>query len=745
MPNWTLNAFPLADLGLTLAAGSFRVQSVSTMTLERAADFDATEILSYGAPVILACGDTPYFQGKVVSVPKYASGGAEGQVIEIADAWNDLDETIYQEEWNTGTASVWQPRAVLGLGKIDTVWAYLTVAQQVRKIIEYAIDQGVTLQVGSIPTGERLLPTEVSNISCAEAIQMALKFHPDWIPWIDHSTTPPTFNVTPIGSATGTSFAVDGTGPVIDFELTARNDLLPESVRIVYETADEIDAEVYRKVYVDKYPAAGPDGGPQVLTATIPLAGMSAQVQKARLKTTTLPYSQETAKPWLKEKIPALADIADEDLKVLKWSLELVPEDDEDFPPPVSPQAERMALTDISQATHELVAGTMEDWMRRRVGPVRVKFELAVRPSVPEALRDMVKALPKEVIVTGTNAITKTYKTLSHWSAAEDVPTGIAQAVYTALHAAMPYQGRVTIAAKELPLVPYHGRVVSLPPTWAGIACPVHSVDWDVGSGTATLGFGPAPHLAPADFLEMQRILRARPVTWWSFAERDSSQIGDEDGPSAHGDTVSGINTSNPPPPLMIEPSEQFGVSVPFKDDETNTWHVRAEGGWVLGLNPEPGAGSVTVYEEVTPLTNQTIVNGSGLWVKVTTNKQDLVTAAELYYATSSPNSTHAQPDPGGNAGEYYYHICSFVTVDGNLEIATDRGHLGGPIIHRPGRNDRNLKITIKHFIEDTGTLEPNGDDTYLFWRQGLYVGTTDPGDGATQDEVTITESLPES
>jgi hypothetical protein len=741
MITWTLNDSSLETLGLTLAAGNFRVQAVSTMTLQRACNFDATEALSYGTAAILALDGTPYFQGKVVSVPKFGSGSDEGQVIEIADAWTDLEETIYQEEWATGITAVLQPRAVLGMGKIDAVWTYLTVAQQVKKILDYAISQGVNLAVGTIPTGERLLPTEVSNISCAEAVQMALKFHPDWIPWIDHSTTPPTFNVTPIGTATGAAFSVDGTGPVIDFELTARSDLLPESVRIVYETANEIDAEVYRKVYVDKYPADGPDGGPQVLTATIPLAGMSAQVQKSRIQTRTLPTSQATAKPWLKEKFPAIAAVADEDLFVKVWSLELVTEDDEDFPPPVSPQAERMAFTNVSQATHELVRGTMEDWMRRKVGPVRVYFELACRPSVPQALRDIVKTLPPAVIITGTNATTKTFKTLSHWSAAEEVPTGSAQAIYTAIHAAMPYQGSVTIAAEELPPVPYHGRVISLPPTWPGIACPVHSVDWDVASGTARLSFGPAPHLAPADFLEMQRILRARPVTWWSFAERDSSQIGDEDGPSAHGDTVTGHDIPKTEPSAPVPPAEQFEVSTPFADTVAETWHVRAEGGWVLGLNPEIGAGSVTVYLEVSALSNQTIVTGSGLWVKVTTDKMDLPTAAVWHYATTAPDSTHAQPDPSGQNGEYFYHVCSFVTVGDNVVIQTGRGHLGGPIIHRPARNNRNLDLTIHNFWENSdgyltqAYLDSEDLTKVLSWRQGLYVGF-DAGAADNLDEA---------
>lgn len=121
MITWTINDVSLESLGLRVAAGNFRVQAVSTMTLERSSDYDAENLFSYGAAVTLKRDGFPYFQGKVASTPKYASGAAEGQSIEIADAWDDLEETIYQEEWQTGGTAILQPRAVLGLGKIDGV------------------------------------------------------------------------------------------------------------------------------------------------------------------------------------------------------------------------------------------------------------------------------------------------------------------------------------------------------------------------------------------------------------------------------------------------------------------------------------------------------------------------------------------------------------------------------------------------------------------------------------------------
>lgn len=734
--HWTLNNRPLSSWGLRIIAGNFRAQGVSTMTLERAVEYDAPSILPYGTPVILARNSVPYFQGRVASVPKYASGSEEGQTIEVADAWDELEKTIYQETWAAGASgTVMQPRSVLGIGKVSGAWANLNVGQQITAVVAYAIAQGLALQMGSVPSGERLLPHEVSNISCAEAIQMALKYHPDWIPWIDHSTTPPTLNVTPIGTATAASFPLDGTGEVIAFEVTSREDLLPASVRIVYESADELAGDVYRKIVVDKYPPSGPDGGPQVLTATIPLEGMRAQIQKSRIQTRALPGTAATAKAWLKKKFPQIAAIADADLHVATWSLELVSEDDGDFPQPVSPQAPRLKLEHLSQATHELVRGTLEDWMRRRSGPVRVYFELTGNPSLSDAQLELLRRLPASIIVTGTNAVTKTYKSISSWSAAESTPVGIAQAVYTALHASMPYQGSVTVAADEIPSVPYHGRVVCLPPTWASMAAPVHSVDWDVGSGTMRLGFGPAPHLAPADFLEMQRIMRARPVTWWTFEERGASALGAESGPSASGDTVGGFEAARAEPEAKRPPPAQFEVSAPFYDPAGGTWKARVYGGWVLTINPTPGTvmGYVAVAQD-----SPTIGVSHKVYCKVTTDKNDLVTSALIHTSASVPTDAHAQPDPGGSTGTYHYLLASFKSGVGGV-VEVDKVYHQGPIIHRPARNNRNLKLIVHQLYEDCGILASVGSPETAYWRRGLYVGKNDPADGATQDILELT------
>ncbi len=404
---------------------------------------------------------------------------------------------------------------------------------------------GVDLQVGTLPTGVNFIPSEYVDMVTSEVIMLSLKQHPDWIPWIDHSTTPPTFNVTKVGDMSAVSLNVNGGDPVLNFNVIQRDDLLPESVRIVYEYASQFDSEVYRNIVIDKYPADGPDAGPGVLQASVPLSGTQMQIQKSRVQTRLLPTSQETAKEWLKLKFPYLRNVRDTVFNVTEWSKELVV-DDEEHPEPINPNATRITVDDADDLHRELIRGSIEDWMQRKVGEVLIKaaIEPTGSPTIEEIEAINIGVPP--IKVTATNALTKVYKGITQWTPAAEPPSGIAEQTYRAIYASMPHQGTLTLLEQEVGTSTYHGRKLNLTGgyiTWASMNAPIHSVDFDIEAGTTTLSFGPVPHLAPADFIEMERMLRYRPITWWTFEERASKLIGAEGSASAKGDTVDGYDT----------------------------------------------------------------------------------------------------------------------------------------------------------------------------------------------------------
>jgi hypothetical protein len=552
---WKINGATLDSLGLRMVGGNLRTHGASTMSFERDAAFDAAEAsgLAYDDNVILTWqteGDlvnppTQFFQGKVVTVPKYGTINDEGQVIVVEDVWGQLERTVYQESWNYGSTSVMIPKAVFGL---DYTGDPVTVDTVIANVIAYAESVGINISAGTLPGGEIPVPFALDNVMCSEVIMAALRLHPDWMPWIDHTTTPPTLNVTPIATATELTYAVNGSAEIPDFSVIKRDDLLPASVRIFYDFAASEDVggvpEIQRKGVVDKYPTGGPDSGPRVLSAIIPLQGMQMQIQKSRVQTRVIPTgpAAEGVKEYIQKKWLHLKDVDPDHFTVDGFELFLAA-DTEAHPDPISARAPRLVPTTVSEIPRELVRGSIEDWMRKKVGRVNIQCGISAAAEATEAELGQIAKETPPISVIATNATTNLYKGITQWTAAEDVPVGIAQAVYQAIHSASQYQGSITVAADDIPTTRVIGKKLNLSggvTAWLTMGAPIHAMDWDVDKGTAKISFGPNPSLAPTDFLELQRIIRGREPTWMSSEERTSNQHGASASASAGGDTVTG-------------------------------------------------------------------------------------------------------------------------------------------------------------------------------------------------------------
>jgi hypothetical protein len=180
-------------------------------------------------------------------------------------------------------------------------------------------------------------------------------------------------------------------------------------------------------------------------------------------------------------------------------------------------------------------------------------------------------------------------------------------------------------------------------PEWETMNAPVHSVDFDEETGRMTLGFGPVPHLAPADFLEMQQILRFRPTRWWSFEERESNRIGGEFKPSAAGDTVGGYDV---PQTIFATPEAGTGASGAFFTLIVTDGDTYLQGGTVTaGSGTETAANIKVVDADTGPLHTA----GHHMWIESTGNgiTSDGVllpgfdlTAATIGYGASVPANT---------------------------------------------------------------------------------------------------------
>jgi hypothetical protein len=673
---WTVNGASLESKGLTLVGGGFRTQGTSFCLFDAALDIDAAQAFANEESVTLSRVQdgvsVPFFRGKIATITKAARPEYEGHAYALEDAWAQLETTIYMEPWLIGDGSYLAPRFVLGMIPDGDEFKRCTVGEQIEAAINFAAGEaGVDISMGSCPAGEILWPEEMRGVSVAEIIRIALKFHPDWIPWIDHSASPPTFNVTPISGMSAITLPVSG-GEVQGLSVVKRDDMIPVGVRIFYEFATIIDNEVFRNGVIDKYPGGAPDASPKMINATIELAGMQMQTQKSPVQVRAIPTSKDdvNVKAWLKEKFPHLVDIPDAAFKVKTFDRELVAESAE-HPDPINPRAERLSITDVDDLPNELIRGQINDWMRVRVGKIGIKIEIEKQGVWTAATEAQVKAFGKGVLniasMTATNAETKVYKGLSQWAAPEEVPAGIAQAVYNSFIAACKYEGSAKVTSQELPATRYYAKKVNVTggdAGWATMNAPVHSVDWDLGTGQSTIGFGPVPELAPQDFLELQRMIRQRGTKWWSTDERGSKKIGGDGVPSAAGDTIVGYDL----PETIFEPGEGDSGHSPFSLRDLRvdgaSYTVQVWPGWIREIvtsGAEGSDGSILhppkkdgAELSATPPPEFTMAFEDFLYVTYATDKAGNVKADPLpgfLVSAAEEKSIHYQPVDGDGAG----------------------------------------------------------------------------------------------
>ncbi|MGE9268376.1 MAG: hypothetical protein ACQKBY_09790 [Verrucomicrobiales bacterium] len=556
MSNWSISingaaAVPVASIGLSVASVEFVDQATSSAVLETGARVDSNGPLSAGDQVQLFRNSDRFFQGRVLAPSPSASPDSESISYEVLDVWDELERTLYQQTWKRAFASgeeaaeatYYSPRVTIGL---DPDGQRRGAGGTIRDALAFAAACGIDIAAGTIGNGVPLLPSEELSITIAEVLRRCMKWQPGSVMWIDHAPETPTLRVTPRGSLTELSYpAFDH--PVQSMSPRPRPDLVPTGVRILYESTHTVADDTWRTTHEDKYPGTTSPTDPYALQAVIPLRGLQAQIQKQEVKTRAIPNDDDTsgAKAYLKKKFADLAKIDDTKWSVSEWTRELVDEsEDDDDPGPVNPEAEPLNVGSADDLPRELVSGSITDWMRKSRGAVFIQATIN-----DDGLDEDDKALvfgpvserALNFTVNATDAVTKVYKGTSQWTAAEEIPGGLAQAIYSEL-SVTPWEGSHTMHADGVGTLPKLGTKLNLTggrSEWASMNARVYgiSIEVDDGSESVTISYGPSPHLSPQDLLEFQKMLR-QPVTWWTSQERTSAQHGAEGGASAHQDTI---------------------------------------------------------------------------------------------------------------------------------------------------------------------------------------------------------------
>lgn len=670
---------PLDYYKLTLIGGEFVQQGADSVELASARDYDADDVWAYEEAVTLYRDGVPYFYGEVTQTPRSGSAHHESHSYIITGPFRHFGRT-YHQTWAWGSGSMDTTQVVLGK---DELGADMTTMQTVEMIIDYVIAQGAPIQKGSISAGVQVWPVELKNVTCEEAMRTALRFHPQAQVWFDYSTSPPTINVQERADMTAVSLP-HADKPVASTNIVRRDDLVPECVAITYETSHQVDGEMYRALEQDIYPALKTGKELTALSALIPLEGMQQQTNKQRVKVEAIPESKADpgALEWIQEKIPDLKTWDGSKIEVSELVRTLVTEPGTE-PDPINPNAQLITPpADADDLPNELIEGSIEDWMRKKVGTVKVEVTVKWKDGVTwdadaEAVLGAFGQHTFEISVRATDAVTKLYKGVNFWKPADEAPTGIAQGVYENLSNPH-FQGSWAIIERDVGGTRYHGKKLNITggrAEWATMNAVIQSVSWDVASGATTISFGPPDHLGPQDLIELQRMMRTNPVTWWSVDERTSNRYSAEANAGTRGDVVGGYNMPKTTKGKTSPVSYGKSTLTPhhFERDETDIYVILNPCKMPMHVTPgasstadvKYGADSLDTYPRIPVSTSTT------LWAKWETTKNGAYKSdVEVMVTEPTGAKPHIPGSPSGSSQDGVYKQ-KIATV--NATIVSDK------------------------------------------------------------------------
>lgn len=537
--------------------------------------FDADPVAPVDASVTIRKDGVTIFQGLVSQIPRFASGSVEGQRYVVSNAWAQLDQLVYQQNWylqvdpehpSESLVGGLQSRVILFQGVNGSK---VSVGQQIADAIEYAASCGVAIQaapdlVGNFPMTPPF--DEGLDMMCGEVIKKALKWAPDAVTWFDYTTTPPTLHAARRAQLQAVSVSVVG-APLASLQLDPRHDLVAPSVVLKYERINTVDGISWRQVIRDVYPEGGSEKVPGTLVATIDLEGATVSHSSATI--VCRPF-QPASIDWWKARE---ATFRDWNVTVTKLSENFVLTNGDGIDMgPLYPDGS----TEWEGWTNEVVKGQIAPWM---LGPgklaktiqvqTRCDFECQKAEAVVSQTKNVVHDKPLTARVTVTNLASGTYTTQDTVIVAEDVPVGLAQQLFEAV-GVLHYEGALMLVGEEIPEVVSLGQVLNLSggrPEWTTAKALVQEVDDDIDSGTRSVRFGPPSHLGPADLIELLRFNRQRRVSM-GYASRSSGQ-GSGSGEASLGEVTanhdSGSGSSGVPSVLSVA---EFGGVDPMQNPE---------------------------------------------------------------------------------------------------------------------------------------------------------------------------------
>jgi hypothetical protein len=549
----------LAGWGASSASLTRRTQKPDEFTIKLdGTAFDTTEAFPYQSQITLKRNGVAWFVGVATKTPRMGRPNAESVGYTLEGPWWFLEHIAYQQGWTFLNSVVYQPdwqyygitppsgpapqnvnitNLILNLG-IDGI--PITTGAQITDALNLAIAAGAPLQIGTIDPALVVPSQAARDLTCAEVIRRMLHWHPDVVTWFDYSFSPPKLHMRARANLGASSFSVAGK-PATAIDVAARPDLVPPVVWLNYETSFQNNDQVQKYLFTDSYPASISQSQPGAIVMTINLTGPRTTYVKQYIKTAAI---DANAINWWKERLPWLNDANITNLDYANnpggapnnpangATVTAILADGSTAPGNNGTDPATQSSTSGATYGFYLIEGDVPNWLTGHSQMVEVA--LLINYDVVQGNdangNPVVEHHTNELLlckVMSTDLSTGWYEQLTGVYAGESVPTGVAQAYYTAL-SQMQYEGSFEITEQECGTVggPYLGKVLNLTGglgAWSSMNAEIFETTEDIATGETKLKFGPVGYLSPKDWIAWMRVNRWREIG--NFAERQNGLI----------------------------------------------------------------------------------------------------------------------------------------------------------------------------------------------------------------------------
>ena len=412
---------------------------------------------------LTAATDQWYFRGRVRSIPRLGYGQSEQYHVRIEGPWSWFEKTLYRQSWAEGAGSISKPRAVLFMAANGT---RIATGPQMLAIANVAIASGAPCTVEDITGGITPPYDEQTNITCAQAMIKSLSYHPHGAVRFDYSTETPVMKYAQRADMPAASISVLGkTG----LSIAQRTDLQIPAIAIYYEKQNTVDGASVPQTTRDLYPVEADPYGADVLSAVFDLRGNVVTTVSQYIKAEQFPSNYNDAAWWL-ARVPRLKDYTSVEIS----------------------NGGRLGDTNLANI---LVDGQKAPWMNQDFAKERIQCEAfcTLLDDADNVLSQQTEIVTIEVTATGCPNGETVYRALASFDPGEDVPVGIAQALYTEW-AQLHCEGSLTITEDEPTGQALPGMRLNLTDgraEWATMSALVCRASEDIDSGTTTVEFGP--------------------------------------------------------------------------------------------------------------------------------------------------------------------------------------------------------------------------------------------------------------